>query len=158
WSLFTTEHFGLYYRPQQVDDRDLDRAAGSAERAYRRVSADLKHELAFTVAVVLVPRRDRIEARNVPAGSEHILLPLDSGGALFDGLVTHEVTHVFAFDILPGRMRAKVPGWIYEGLSEYERGTWTAEHLAALRTLATSSNQLPAVLNALDDGAPNLLR
>jgi hypothetical protein len=46
------------------------------------------------------------------------------------GLITHEVAHIFGFDILPG---STTPVWISEGLAEYERGVWDPNDLVTLR-------------------------
>jgi beta-lactamase regulating signal transducer with metallopeptidase domain len=155
WTIRETEHFAIYYR--DGERQDVDRVAAASERAYRKVSGDLRHDLGFAPAIVLFPTRDRIDPDDVPRAVEHILLPMDVPGDQLDGLLVHEVTHVFSFDILPDRLRAAVPPWIHEGLSEHERGSWTTAQLAALRGVATS-NQLPIILNAPDDGTPNDLR
>jgi hypothetical protein len=47
-----------------------------------------------------------------------------------EGLVTHELTHVFLFDIIP-RASASLP-WLSEGVAEYERGAWNNADLATV--------------------------
>ena len=51
WSARQTDHFELYF-PQDLD-LHAERAAQEAERAYERVSGDLRHNLAFRVPIFL---------------------------------------------------------------------------------------------------------
>ena len=86
-----------------------------------------------------------------------MVLPIDDPPDLLYGLIAHELTHIFEFDIIPQSLiRRSVPLWVNEGLSDYERGQWNADrpddgarrgrrrHRAederARRATATSSN------------------
>ena len=51
WHIYTTDHFEIYYYPEL--EEHLDRVAGYAESAYQQISADLQHELAFVVPLVI---------------------------------------------------------------------------------------------------------
>ena len=64
------------------------------------------------------------------------------------GLITHEVTHVFGFDIIPG---TATPRWITEGLAEYQRGAWDPSDLVALRE-AVRANAIPKMSGLSGDG------
>ena len=119
WSLKRTDHFDVYY-PQDVD-LHAERAAQEAERAYERVSGDLRHHLAFRVPIFLFRTTtefdDGVRAGGAgePSSGDRILLAIDQPADRWPGLITHEVAHVFAFDILPGRSTAT---WVLEGLAE----------------------------------------
>ena len=129
-----------------------ERAAQDAERAYERVSSDLRHNLAFRVPVLLF-RNSAELAANVPTAGQsplasfadpsgdRILFATDQPADRWLGLLTHEVAHVFGFDILPG---AGTPRWILEGLAEYQRGAWDPTDLAALRG-AVRADSLSAI-------------
>ena len=55
-----------------------------------------------------------------------MLMPIDDPPDELYGLIVHELTHQFEFDIIPQSLiRRNVPLWVNEGLSEYERGQWT---------------------------------
>ena len=55
-------------------------------------------------------------------------MPIDDPPDLLYGLIVHELTHQFEFDIIPqGLIRRNVPLWVNEGLSDYERGQWTPD-------------------------------
>ena len=88
--------------------------AGYAESAYQQVSSDLKHDLAFKVPLILFKTHSEFEQQNVIPGAaqegvgafaeptrNRMLLPLDEPPDLLYRLITHELTHIFEFDIIP---------------------------------------------------------
>ena len=149
WHIYTTDHFEIYYYPEL--EHQLERVAGYAESAYQKVSADLKHDLPAKVPLILFKTHSEFEQQNVasPAASgegvgafaestrNRILLPIDDPPDRLYGLITHELTHIFEFDIIPqGLIRQSVPLWVNEGLADYERGQWTPLDLMAVRDAA----------------------
>ncbi|PYR38326.1 MAG: hypothetical protein DMF93_16315, partial [Acidobacteria bacterium] len=63
--------------------------------------------------------------------------PIDDPPDRLYGLIVHELTHQFEFDIIPqGLIRRSVPLWVNEGLSDYERGQWEPLDLMAVRDAA----------------------
>src|SRR5207344_1133348 len=96
------------------------------------------------------PARADHTAVNASAG-DRILLAVDRPADQWLGLITHEVAHVFGFDILPGMT---TPSWIVEGLAEYEHSAWDPSDLAAVRE-AVRTNTLPKIseLSPADRGA-----
>ena len=117
--------------------------ARDLERAHEQVSSDLKHNLAFKVPVLLFRAATDLE-QSVQAGTlvpphtasvterarDRILFAVDRPADQWYGLLTHEVAHVFLFDIVPA---AGAPQWLAEGLAEYQRGAWDPADLMALR-------------------------
>ena len=68
-----------------------------------------------------------------------MLLPIDDPPDQLYGLITHELTHIFEFDIIPQSLiRRSVPLWVNEGLSDYERGLWSASDLMEVRDAAVA--------------------
>jgi len=67
----------------------------------------------------------------------------------WQGLLTHEVAHVFGFDIIPG---SGTPAWIAEGLAEYERNAWDPNDLVLLRE-AVRANAIPRITSFQPDGS-----
>ena len=47
--------------------------------------------------------------------ADHILLAVDQSADQWLGVITHELAHVFGFDILPSK---SIATWIREGLAE----------------------------------------
>ncbi|MEQ1908361.1 MAG: hypothetical protein ABMA15_06035 [Vicinamibacterales bacterium] len=150
WHIYTTDHFEIYYYPDI--EKHLERVAGYAEGAYQQVSADLKHDLSFKVPLILFKTHSEFEQENVAPGAaqegvgafaepyrNRMLLPIDDPPDRLYGLIAHELTHIFEFDIIPqGLIRRSVPLWVNEGLSDYERGQWTPLDLMMVRDAAVA--------------------
>ena len=150
WHIYTTDHFEIYYYPEI--EQHLERVAGYAESAYQQVSADLKHDLSFKVPLILFKTHSEFEQQNVAPGAaqegvgafaepyrDRMLLPIDDPPDRLYGLIAHELTHIFEFDIIPqGLIRRSVPLWVNEGLSDYERGQWTPLDLMTVRDAAVA--------------------
>jgi hypothetical protein len=151
WHIYTTDHFEIYYYPEL--EQHLERVAGYAESAYQQISADLKHDLSFKVQMILFKTHSEFEQQNVAppdASSEGVgafaepvrnrmLLPIDDPPDRLYGLIVHELTHQFEFDIIPQSLiRRSVPLWVNEGLSDYERGQWSPIDLMSVRDAAVA--------------------
>ena len=150
WHIYTTDHFEIYYYTDL--EKHLERVAGYAEGAYQQVSADLKHDLSFKVPLILFKTHSEFEQQNVVPGAaqegvgafaepfrDRMLLPIDDPPDRLYGLIAHELTHIFEFDIIPqGLIRRSVPLWVNEGLSDYERGQWAPLDLMMIRDAAVA--------------------
>ncbi|MDR1989152.1 MAG: hypothetical protein LBQ09_02860, partial [Acidobacteriaceae bacterium] len=148
WHIYTTDHFEIYYYPEI--DQHLERIAGYAESAYQQISSDLKHDLSIKVPLILFKTHSEFEQQNVAPGAaqegvgafaepyrNRMLLPIDDPPDQLYGLITHELTHIFEFDIIPqGLIRQSTPLWVNEGLSDYERGQWSSTDLMQVRDAA----------------------
>ena len=148
WHIYTTDHFEIYYYPAL--EPHLERIAGYAESAYQQISADLKHDLSFKVQLILFKTHSEFEQENIDPGAgqegvgafaepgqKRIVAPIDDPPDRLYGLIVHELTHQFEFDIIPqGLIRRSVPLWVNEGLSDYERGQWEPLDLMAVRDAA----------------------
>jgi WD40 repeat protein len=150
WHIYTTDHFEIYYYPDT--ERHLERVAAYAESAYQQVSADLKHDLSFKVPLILFKTHSEFEQENVAPGEaqegvgafaepeqHRMVLPMDAPSDQLYGLIVHELTHQFEFDIIPQSLiRRSVPLWVNEGLSDYERGLWSPMDLMTVRDAAVA--------------------
>jgi hypothetical protein len=150
WHIYTTDHFEIYYYPEL--ERHLERISGYAESAYEQVSSDLKHDLSFKVPLILFKTHSEFEQQNVIPGAaqegvgafaepfrNRMLLPIDDPPDRLYGLIAHELTHIFEFDIIPQSLiRRSVPLWVNEGLSDYMRGAWTPLDLMSIRDAAVA--------------------
>jgi hypothetical protein len=150
WHIYTTDHFEIYYYPEL--EKHLERVAGYAESAYQQISADLKHDLSFKVQLILFKTHSEFEQQNVAPGAategvgafaepvrQRMLMPIDDPPDRLYGLIVHELTHQFEFDIIPTSLiRRNVPLWVNEGLSEYERGQWSPIDLMSVRDAAVA--------------------
>jgi hypothetical protein len=137
WQITKAGHFDITFTTIAADD--LDRIDATAERAYRQLSAGLMHELSIRPLIVVYATRADLDrarvSRSFPGNREHLLWALDTPASQVDGEFTHELTHVFAFDIVPVTVRRDVPSWFQEGLAEFERSEWFARDLEFVRGL-----------------------
>jgi hypothetical protein len=148
WHTYTTDHFEIYYYPEI--ERHLERVASYAESAYQKVSADLKHDLAFKVPLVLYKTESEFQEQNIDPGElpegvlafaepyrDRMVLPIDQPSDELYSLITHELTHIFEFDIIPRTLlRRGLPLWVDEGLSDYETDEWNPFDLMTVRDAA----------------------
>ena len=149
WHIYATDHFDIYYYPEE--EKHLERVAGYAESAYQQVSADLRHDLSFRVPLILFKTHSEFEQENIDPGidegvgafaepsHDRMVLPIDEPSDQLYGLIHHELTHVFQFDIIPQSLiRRNYPLWVGEGEAEWERGSWEALDLMMVRDAAVA--------------------
>ena len=67
WHIYTTDHFEIYYYPET--EQHLERVASYAESAYQQISADLKHDLAFKVPLIVFKTSSEFQEQNVVPGA-----------------------------------------------------------------------------------------
>ncbi|MEZ5292581.1 MAG: hypothetical protein R2745_15980 [Vicinamibacterales bacterium] len=148
WYTYQTDHFEIYYYPEI--EPHLERMAGYAESAYQHISGELKHDLASKVPLILFQTSAEFYQQNVIPGAAQegvgafaepsryrILMPMDEPPDLLYGLIVHELTHIFQFDIIPTSLiRNTTPLWVNEGMSDYMRGTWRPLDIMMVRDYA----------------------
>ena len=148
WHTYSTDHFEIYYYPEI--EKHLERVASYAESAYQEVSASLKHDLAFKVPLVLYKTASEFQQQNIDPGElpegvlafaepyrDRMVLPIDEPSDALYRLITHELTHIFEFDIIPRTLlRRGLPLWVDEGLSDYMTGYWNPFDLMSVRDAA----------------------
>jgi hypothetical protein len=150
WSHYETDHFIIYFYPEI--EPHLERMAGYAESAYQLISSELKHDLAFKVPLILFQTASEFQEQNVVPGAaqegvgafaepsrDRILMPMDAPPDLLYRLITHELTHIFEFDIIPTSLiRRSMPLWVNEGLSDYMTSAWDPLDLMTVRDAAVA--------------------
>jgi hypothetical protein len=149
WQVSSSEHFEIYYQREQANRvQDL---AWVAEQAYAHLTSALKYDLASRVPVILVARNsDLPEAAAQPVGlvapglepgRSRIVMSTESLDSR-PGIMVHELTHSFAFEILPEASRTAP--WLMEGLAEHQRGAWDADEVRGVRE-AIASGWIPEI-------------
>lgn len=150
WHIYKTDHFDIYYYPEI--EPHLERVAGYAESAYQQISADLKHDLAAKVPLIIFKTHVDFQQQNVIPGAaqegvaafaestqNRMLLPLDEPPDLLYRTIAHELVHIFEYDIIPQSLiRRTAPLWVYEGLSDFLAGHWAPLDLATVRDAAVA--------------------
>jgi len=150
WRVDTSEHFEVVHAGLQADR--VSAAIRDAEAAYDQLSAALKYDMPRRVLLVLVPRDRDVDAAAAPksgiatsdgnTSAQRVVLSLESLDRR-DGLVVHELTHRFAFDIIPATSR--LSPFLIEGLAEHQRGTWDAQELRMIRN-EVAAGAIPSVV------------
>ena len=148
WNIYKTDHFEIYYYPEI--EAQLERVTSYAESAYQQVSSDLKHDLAFKVPLVLYKTQSEFQQQNIEPGElpegvlafaepyrDRMVLPIDQPSDSLYHLITHELTHIFEFDIIPrSLLHRSLPLWVDEGLADYMTGYWQPFDLMTVRDAA----------------------
>ena len=152
WHIYTSDHFEIYYYPEL--EEHLERVTSYAESAYQQISANLQHELAFVVPLVLFKTHSEFEQQNIIPGAspegvgafaepqrDRIVLPLDEPPDGLYRLITHELTHIFMFDVVPRSLiRQRVPLWVDEGMADYMADVWRPLDLMQVRDVSVSDS------------------
>jgi len=148
WHIYTTDHFEIFYYPEI--ESHLERITSYAESAYQQISSDLKHDLATKVPLVLYKTQSEFQQQNIepselPEGvlafaepyRDRMVLPIDEQADALYRLITHELTHIFEFDIIPrSLLRRSLPLWVDEGLADYMTAYWNPFDLMTVRDAA----------------------
>jgi hypothetical protein len=172
WRVYKSPHFEIYYYPEF--EQHLGRVSSYLESSYQKVSSSLKHEISsLPIPVIFYKTHSEFEQTNlyptfVPEGVAafaesvrgRMVLPIDEPPDRLQGLITHELTHVFEYDIIPRNLvQRTVPLWVDEGLADYMRATWEPLDLMSVRDAAVT-DQIPR-LSRFDDygelGNPRLV-
>ncbi len=154
WRVYKSPHFEVYYYPEF--EQHLARLVSYLESAYQHVSSELKHEIQSSIPVVFYKTHSEFEQTNlypdfipeqVQAFTEPVrnrmVIPADGAPDRLQGLITHELTHVFEFDLIPqGIFSRSTPLWVGEGLADYMRGEWDSHDLMTVRDAALN-DQVP---------------
>ncbi len=135
WQTYQSEHFEFFYYPEE--ERFLGQVTAIAEHAYDDLAARFKHEIDFPIPIIFYKTHGEFEQTNIDLNfvpeavgafaeplRNRMVVPIDNPPEKLRALVTHELTHVFEYDILfasdLGRvLRARPPLWLMEGLASH---------------------------------------
>ena len=152
WRVYKSPHFEVFYYPEF--EQHLARLVSYLESGYLKLSTGLKHEMSQPIPAILYKTHSEFEQTNlyptfVPEGvlafaeplRGRLVLPIDEPPDKLNGLIQHELTHVFAFDLIPRTLiQRDIPLWIDEGLADYFRGAWDPLDLMMIRDAAITDN------------------
>ena len=135
WRIYKSPHFDVYYYPEE--EAFLDDMVYWAETAYNFLSKKLNYELSQRTPLIFYKTHGEFEQQHIvpifmPEGvgafaeptRNRMVIPLDDPPEKMYKLVTHEMSHIFQFDIfyqskLMNRIRSEAPGWLMEGMAEH---------------------------------------
>ena len=152
WRVYKSPHFEVFYYPEF--EQHLARLTSYLESGYLKISTGLKHEMPKPIPVIFYKTHSEFEQTNlfpafVPEGVaaftepllNRMVIPIDEPPDQLQGLITHEMIHAFAFDLIPrgigfGISQRAIPLWVDEGLADYFRGIWEPLDLMMIRDAA----------------------
>lgn len=165
WQILTTEHFEVYHNPEIEDLARI--SAKMAEDAYEKISADLKYNVSKPIPFVVFKSHYDFQQTNIilelidkgVGGFTEIfkyrmVIPFTGSYKEFQTVITHELTHVFEYDILyhdtlPSMFSTQAfltpPLWLMEGLAEYETGNLDTMGHTILSDAVIENNLIPLV-------------
>lgn len=140
----TTEHFDIVH--DGLTEEQLADAAREAEAAFARLSDALKYDPRERVPLIVVRRDSELRDgdgpfHDLPPGRQRVVISVETLSRR-DGTIVHELTHQFAFEIVPDTSR--VAPVLIEGLAEHMRGTWNPNDLSKIRD-AAATGAVPGV-------------
>ncbi|HYN10261.1 MAG TPA: hypothetical protein VES67_22940 [Vicinamibacterales bacterium] len=160
FQILTTEHFDIYYYPEEADA--AKQVGRMAERWYARLSKLLGHTLLGRQPVILYASHPDFEQTNVIEGQlgegtggvtegakRRVIMPMAASLADTDHVLGHELVHAFQYDIL-GHNVEGLPLWFIEGMAEYFSIGGRDPQTAMWLRDAAIEDRLPD-LKALDD-------
>ena len=135
WNVYHSTHFDVYFYDEERDS--LQRVVDAAETAYLDLSQKFNYQISKKIPLIYYATHSAFEQSNVilnfiPEGvgafaepaRNRMVLPIDMPDDELLELVTHELTHIFEYEILfQGKfgknLTANPPQWMMEGLASF---------------------------------------
>ncbi len=135
WKIYQSQHYKFYF--YSAEEHLLGNVVDMSEAAYKVVSEKLQHQLDFPVPMVLFKTHEEFMQNNVNPGflpqgvqafadpyQSRMVLPIDGAPEFLFALITHELTHIFQYDMLYNNkistiIRANSPIWFREGMASW---------------------------------------
>ncbi|MFP5247619.1 MAG: peptidase MA family metallohydrolase, partial [Thermoanaerobaculia bacterium] len=135
WSVYHSTHFDIYF--YEEERQSLQRVVDAAESAYLDLSQKFNFQISKKIPLIFYATHSAFEQSNVmlnfiPEGvgafaepaRNRMVLPIDMPDDELLELITHELTHIFEYEILfQGKfgknVTANPPTWLMEGLASF---------------------------------------
>lgn len=160
WNIYHSTHFDVYFYDEEKDS--LQRVVDAAESAYLDLSQKFNYQVSKKIPLIFYHSHSAFEQSNVilnfiPEGvgafaepaRNRMVLPIDMPDDDLLKLVTHELTHIFEYEILfQGRfgknVTANPPQWLMEGLASFMADDEDSRDRMVLRD-AVVNDRIPKV-------------
>ncbi|HEV8661222.1 MAG TPA: hypothetical protein VGS96_21670 [Thermoanaerobaculia bacterium] len=135
WHIYHSTHFDFYFYDEER--ASLQRVVDNAESAYLNLSQKFNYQISKKIPLIFYATHSAFEQTNVdlnfisegvgafaePARNR-MVLPVDMSDDKLNQLITHELTHIFEYEILfQGKLgktiAANPPTWLMEGLASF---------------------------------------
>lgn len=135
WQVYRSTHFDIYF--YEEERQSLQRVVDAAESAYLDLSQKFNYQISKRVPLIFYATHSAFEQTNVmlnfiPEGvgafaepaRNRMVLPIDIPDDELLELITHELTHIFEYEVLfQGKfgktVTANPPTWLMEGLASF---------------------------------------
>ena len=160
WNVYHSTHFDIYFYEEERDS--LQRVVDAAESAYLSLSQKFNFQVSKKIPLIYYATHSAFEQTNVtltfiPEGvgafaepvRNRMVLPIDLPEDELLELITHELTHVFEYEILfQGKfgknITANPPQWLMEGLASFMAEDEDSRDRMVLRD-AVVNDRIPAI-------------
>lgn len=160
WKIYRSTHFDIYFYEEERPS--LQRVVDSAESAYLDLSQKFNFQITKKIPLIYYHTHSAFEQNNVmlnfiPEGvgafaeptRNRMVLPIDTTDEKLLQLVTHELTHIFEYEILfQGKLgktiTANPPQWMMEGLASFMAQDEDSRDRMVLRD-AVVNDEIPAI-------------
>jgi len=160
WQVLTTEHFEIYFYPQEKEIAQT--AAALAEGSYDYLQGKFNFTLDKRVPFIVYSSPMFFEQTNIVPGvlpenvagftefmKQRVVIPYNGSLSDFAHVIRHELVHVFTFQKITyvckihGRKNvAPPPLWFSEGLAEYWSQGWDNEADMFVRDMVISGHTI----------------
>ena len=160
WKVYRSTHFDVYF---YEDEREsLQRVVDMAESAYLDLSQKFNYQISKRIPLIFYHTHSAFEQTNVmlnfvPEGvgafaepvKNRMVLPIDMSDEKLLQLVTHELTHIFEYEVffqgkLGKTIAANPPTWLMEGLASFMAQDEDSRDRMVLRD-AVVADRIPAI-------------
>jgi hypothetical protein len=135
WQVYHSTHFDIYF--YEEERQSLQRVVDAAESAYQDLSQKFNFQVSKKIPLIYYHTHSAFEQTNVmlnfiPEGvgafaepaRNRMVLPIDMPDDQLLELITHELTHIFEYELLfQGKfgktITANPPTWLMEGLASF---------------------------------------
>jgi len=160
WKVYETPHFKISYYDRV--EPSLEKIASYAESAYDEIAHKLNYQVLKPIPIIAYATHAEFEQTNIIVGfipegvgafatpvRNRMVLPIDLPDRELQGLLQHELTHIFQYEIFFGGKRgraiyARPPLWFMEGMASYFGDDETSRDEMYMRD-AAMSDKVPSV-------------
>lgn len=162
WRTYRTPHFVISYYDRV--EPSLEKLASYAESSYDELAHKLNYQIDKPIPLIAYATHAEFEQTNVIVGfipegvgafatpvRNRMVLPIDLDDRELQGLIQHELTHIFQYEIFFGGRRgrmiyARPPLWFMEGMASYFGDDETSRDEMYMRD-ASMADQVPSIAN-----------
>src|SRR5215470_5789384 len=160
WKTYKSTHFVIYFHERE--EVSLKKVASYAESAYDDISRALNFQIPKPINIIYYATHSEFEQTNtlqgfLPEGlgafalptRNRMVLPIDLPDEKLEKLISHELTHVFQFEIFFGgnfirAYTSNSPQWLTEGMASYFGNDEDTKDQMVIRD-AVLNDQIPEI-------------